>query len=359
MLKLRNLILLLVVLLVAVPVFAQDDGPTVGWSSSEDLGSYLVGPNGMTLYIFNRDPLNSSVCSGPCLENWPALTVESADAITAADGITGALGTITREDDGTLQVTYNGQPLYYWAHDEAVGDTTGQAVGRVWWIASPSTVSAVPNEELGSVLVGPSGMTVYMFANDTAGSGESACYEQCATNWPPLTVESADGLVLGQGLPGELGTIERTDGTLQVTYNGWPLYYWKDDAAVGDTLGEGVGDVWFTIPQETVAVSSSDDLGDFLTAPNGLTLYTFANDEAGVSNCADTCAENWPAYTVGANARLTGSADAMGEIATIERADGSLQVTYNGMPLYYWKDDKAAGDTLGQGLGDVWFVAAP
>jgi len=355
MLKLRSLMLLMCLLIVGLPVLAQEDAPTLGLSSSDELGSYLVGPDGMTLYIFTPDPVNQSVCNGRCAENWPPLTVESADDITVAEGIPGAVSTTTR-DDGTTQVTYNGWPLYYWIRDEAVGDTTGQRVGRVWWIVPPATVSIVPSPELGPVLAGPTGMTLYQYSNDEPGV--SNCVDQCAENWPPLTVESADDLIGGQNLPGEWGTIERTDGTLQVTYNGWPLYYWKDDAAIGDTTGEGVGDSWYTIAPETVTLSSSDDLGDFLVSYDGMTLYTFANDEAGLSNCTGDCEENWPPFTVGENERLVAGTGVEGELATITREDGSLQVTYNGLPLYFWKEDAAPGDTTGQGVGDVWAVAA-
>jgi predicted lipoprotein with Yx(FWY)xxD motif len=353
--KLKYVLLVVLVLIVGLPVLAQDGEATLSLSSSEELGSYLVGPDGMTLYIFTPDPINTSVCNDRCAENWPPLTVESADAVTVAEGIPGAVGTTTR-DDGTTQVTYNGWPLYYWLRDEAVGDTTGQRVGRVWWIVPPATVSIVPSPDLGSVLAGPTGMTVYTFDNDEPGV--SNCTDECATNWPPLTVESADALVGGQNLPGEWGTLERADGTIQVTYNGWPLYYWKDDAAIGDTLGEGVGDVWHVVAPETVAASGTDELGDFLVSYDGMTLYTFDNDEAGVSNCVDDCAENWPPFTVGEGEALVGGTGIEGELATIARDDGSLQVTYNGMPLYFWNEDAAPGDTTGQGVGDVWWVAA-
>jgi predicted lipoprotein with Yx(FWY)xxD motif len=209
-----------------------------------------------------------------------------------------------------------------------------------------------------AMLVGPTGMTLYLFTNDEPGV--SNCYDDCATNWPPLLVDSADDFVPGVLLNGEFGTTERTDGTLQVTYNGWPLYYFAGDEARGDMNGEGRGDVWFTIAPETVAISSDDELGDFLVSYDGLTLYTFANDEPGVSNCADTCLENWPAFTVQPGDPLVAADGMMGELGTIERADnGRLQVTYNGMPLYFWKDDLAPGDVNGQGVGDVWFVVAP
>jgi predicted lipoprotein with Yx(FWY)xxD motif len=199
-------------------------------------------------------------------------------------------------------------------------------------------------------------MTLYTFANDEPGV--SNCVDNCAVNWPPLTVESADAALRGFNLVGEVGTIERADGTLQVTYNGWPLYYWKDDAAIGDTLGQGVGDVWWVVRPETVAAASTDELGEFLTSFDGMTLYTFANDEPGVSNCADECADNWPPFTVAGADAVVAPASLMGELGTIERADGALQVTYNGWPLYFWKDDAMPGDTTGHGVGDVWSVAS-
>ncbi len=160
MLKLK-IVLALLCLMLAVPVFAQD-APIVGLSDG-DAGPYMVGPEGMTLYVFTRDSLDTSVCTERCLENWPALTVESADALTTDPAIPGEFGTITREDDGTTQVTYNGWPLYYWAHDEAPGDMTGEGVGGVWWIVPPATVSISKTEELGQLLVGPTGMTFNQF----------------------------------------------------------------------------------------------------------------------------------------------------------------------------------------------------
>ena len=75
----------------------------------------VAASNGMTVYIFTKDVKDSgkSACTGDCLKAWPALTVPAGGAPTAGAGVTGKLGTITREDDGTLQVTYNGLPLYF------------------------------------------------------------------------------------------------------------------------------------------------------------------------------------------------------------------------------------------------------
>ena len=351
-----RLVVLFAVFIVAtavVPVLAQD-APTVGLSSSDALGPYLVGPNGMTLYSFTPDPLNQTVCYNACAENWPPLIVKSDAELTMGDGIPGSLSTIKREN-GDLQVAYNGIALYYWKYDKAVGDTTGQLVGKVWWIVPPATVYPQRVADLGTVLVGPNGMTLYLFTKDTADT--SNCYDKCATNWPPLLVDSADAIIPGQNLLGKIGTTERTDKTIQVTYNGMPLYYWKDDKAIGDTTGQAVGDVWYVIQPEVLGWREVGDMGNILATNSGMTVYTFDKDTAGVSNCTDDCLKNWPAVTVSEGDALTAGADVSGEIGSIVRADNKrIQLTYNGMPLYYWKDDKVPGDATGDGVGDVWHV---
>ena len=335
MTKIRVFSLLLAVLLVAGGLgtaLAQGSTTleyTVNIGGNDALGPFLVGPNGMTLYLYSRDPLGSSVCEGRCLQAWPPLTVASADAVTKDAAIAGEVGTIERSD-GTFQVTYNGLPLYYWFQDVAPGDATGDRVGNIWWVVRPSGVYPAPIADNGFVLVGPTGMTLYLFTKDEPN--KSNCAGDCAVNWPPLTVESADAVTKGTNVAGELGTITRDDGALQVTYNGMPLYYWKNDAARGDATGEGVGDVWFTIAPETVASRTSDSLGDYLVGPSGMTLYLFKNDTAGVSNCADDCAKNWPPLTILAGEKLVAGSGITGELGSIERADGGTQVTYKGMP---------------------------
>jgi predicted lipoprotein with Yx(FWY)xxD motif len=100
----------------------------------------------------------------------------------------------------------------------------------------------VSETSAGSALAGEGDMTLYTFDNDS--SGESSCYDSCATNWPPLLVDEGAEAAAGEGVTGDIGTTERTDGTTQVTYDGWPLYYFAADSAPGDATGDGVGDVW-------------------------------------------------------------------------------------------------------------------
>ena len=104
-------------------------------------------------------------------------------------------------------------------------------------------------------------------------------------------------------------------------------------------------------------VIHTDETGSFLIAPNGSSLYTFDNDEPGISNCTGECIANWPAFST--EEQLTGGQGVAGTFDTLTRDDGSLQVTYNDAPLYLFAGDAAPGDTNGDGVGGVWHLAAP
>lgn len=108
-------------------------GETVNLSSD---GAYLVGPSGMTLYVFDSDSPNHSACTNPgCSGAWPALTPSGGAPPTAADGVTGTLTTFDR-GDGIMQVQYNDSPLYNFVGDSAPDDTTGTSVSG-WHLAAP------------------------------------------------------------------------------------------------------------------------------------------------------------------------------------------------------------------------------
>lgn len=92
----------------------------------------LTGPNGMTLYTFDKDPAGGgkSACNGQCATNWPPLM---ADAGASASGDY----TVVTRDDGMKQWAYKGKPLYYWVKDKQAGDKTGDGVNKVWHTARP------------------------------------------------------------------------------------------------------------------------------------------------------------------------------------------------------------------------------
>lgn len=108
---------------------AMDDNLLLGTDASASHGTYLIGWNGMTLYTYSKDSAGVSACSAGCAQAWPPYTITSIDVLTHVQaGISGKVGFITR-DDGRMQVTYNGLPLYFWVQDKASGDVNGDGVG--------------------------------------------------------------------------------------------------------------------------------------------------------------------------------------------------------------------------------------
>lgn len=105
-------------------------------TASTSLGTVVVDGKGMTVYVFDKDTANSgkSSCNAGCSAAWPAVKATSSTPPVA--GVTGKVGSITR-DDGTVQVTINGLPLYTYAKDAAPGDVKGQGVGGIWWAVAP------------------------------------------------------------------------------------------------------------------------------------------------------------------------------------------------------------------------------
>jgi predicted lipoprotein with Yx(FWY)xxD motif len=104
---------------------------------------------------------------------------------------------------------------------------------------------------LGSVLVDGQGFTLYLFVPD-AQSGHSRCSGTCAVEWSPLTLPAGVNFpVAGSGVQASLlSTTRRSDGTIQVTYNNWPLYTWAQDTAPGQATGEGLdnqGGLWYVL----------------------------------------------------------------------------------------------------------------
>jgi predicted lipoprotein with Yx(FWY)xxD motif len=106
-------------------------------------------------------------------------------------------------------------------------------------------------------------------------------------------------------------------------------------------------------------IGSTDDptLGPYLTGQNGMTLYVLTKDTPNTTTCTGSCATNWPPLTVAGGAKISGPGSAKSAFATINRPDGTVQVTYNHMPLYYFAGDSASGDTNGEGKLGTWFVA--
>jgi predicted lipoprotein with Yx(FWY)xxD motif len=100
-------------------------------------------------------------------------------------------------------------------------------------------------------------------------------------------------------------------------------------------------------------------MGSYITGEDGKTLYEFTPDSANTSTCTGQCATNWPAFTLDAGESVKAGDGVTGALTTFARADGTMQVAINGIPLYYFAKDTKAGDTGGQGISGKWFVASP
>ncbi|CAN5843292.1 SCO0930 family lipoprotein [soil metagenome] len=265
-------------------------------TAESDLGPILVDASGMTLYAFLPDAAGAPTCEGDCAANWPPLMASDIGDLDPA------LFSIVEHADGSM-LAVNGWPLYLFANDVEPGETNGQGLGDVWFVVAPDgTPVGAPDadgsapfvqtaeSDLGTILVGADGMTLYAFLPDDASA--ATCEGECADNWPPLFVggsagepatsepagtdpigtdphgtdpigtdpHGTDPAVSGppteaSGLAdldfGDLdaalfSVVEHADGPM-LAINGWPLYNFAGDAEPGDTNGQGLGDVWFVV----------------------------------------------------------------------------------------------------------------
>ncbi|GAP14362.1 uncharacterized protein conserved in bacteria [Longilinea arvoryzae] len=166
---------------------------------------------------------------------------------------------------------------------------SGNATGTVQPTAAPTaagstgnldaiTVNVADNSGYGKILVNSQGMTLYLYTKDTPNT--STCYDTCATNWPPLIVTGTPtgGAELDAT---KLGTTQRTDGSMQVTYNGWPLYTYIKDTKAGDTNGQNVGSIWFVVSPAGEKVTSA--AGNTASTSNQYDENTSANSSQAVT----------------------------------------------------------------------------
>jgi predicted lipoprotein with Yx(FWY)xxD motif len=237
-----------------------------------------------------------------------------------------------------------------------------------------SKLSVTTAGELGQIVVDGKGMSIYRFDNDTGKPSKSNCLADCAVAWPPVKVTGDPAAIPVEGIDKALlGSVDREDGTKQLTIAGWPQYNYAKDTKPGDVLGQGVGGKWFaTTPAGKKAANAAaaaksvalvvmkvGKLGPIVTNRDGMTLYRFDKDVAkpeSKSNCDGDCAAKWPPLLVpdGATFQLTGVDQSM--VGTVTRTDGTKQVTVGKWPVYTFSGDTKPCDINGQGLGGVWFA---
>ena len=272
-------------------------GPATVSAASRSFGRVLIVGSGAyagcSLYLLTSDQLhalsgaqfacsdNPNVLNEPCDSGlWPALLTNGAPL--AGPGVNRhLLGTVTRADlpglSAVHQVTYAGQPLYRFFLDQAAGDTQGvnlddpvTSPAGIWYLVNPrrGTPATGPAQlQLETAPVGDAGpdqtvlaatmnnefsvfpnatFPVYTLSRHRSNAWsdgrsherghESACREQCSVHWPPVLTSSPPKA--GAGVDQHaLGTIERPDGTKQVTYSGRPLYLFNNDAYIPGITG--------------------------------------------------------------------------------------------------------------------------
>ena len=223
-------------------------------------GSILTDSQGKSLYFFSDDANGSSHCVNGCLNNWPIfyeanITIDNGLDITDFD-------TITR-DDGSMQTTYKGWPLYYYVSDAKAGDTFGDGVNGDWFIAKPDySVMYVFNQLTGhdgidylsdytsgvgetGYIVDSYGNTLYTFSHDSndINTFTASDFGNNAI-WPIAEITPSE--VPSNLNAADFGTID-VYGKTQLTYKGWPLYYFGQDSVRGDNKGisfPAPGGVW-------------------------------------------------------------------------------------------------------------------
>ncbi len=215
------------------------------------------------------------------------------------------------------------------------------------------------------------GRTLYIFDNDEPGS--SSCNSTtCLESWPPL-------LAADDERPSSPFTIvERSDGLRQWALRDMPLYLNAGDSGEGDVNGDGVGGVWHVASAQPIILNKfveGDAEGEFLVASgateivtadgelqskqwNRFSLYTFDNDDPGVSNCTgEACVTSWPPLMVSEGEWPVEPFSAVERVVD-DAGNTALQWAFHGKPLYFNANDSAAGDTSGANAPN-WRLARP
>jgi len=210
-------------------------------STLSGLGLILVV--GLTLSLAACAPVQPAAAPAAASPtDTPAATeaMTTTQAMTATETTTGTMEmTATETTTGTTEMTATETTT-------ATTETTGTAGTMVM-------VMVYDSPKLGQILTDDKGMTLYIFDKDA--KDKSNCSGGCLKNWPALTVKDEADKVMGDGVTGTFGVIDRGDGTYQVTINGMPLYYYIKDQNPHDEVGQAVGDVWWVVAPDGTKVT--------------------------------------------------------------------------------------------------------
>lgn len=261
-------------------------------------GNVMTDSDGFTLYFFAKDSKGDSTCEDGCLAAWPAF---HAEELTLDDGLEASnFASITR-GDGSNQTTYKGWPLYRFASDTNAGQITGDGSGGVWFVAKPDYSVMVakaqlvgrdaagnetnlnsafePGDEETTYITDANGNTLYSFINDTNGQNNFTA-DDFSNNgvWPIVDIEAVNiPSILSAS---DFGTLD-VFGESQISYKGWPLYYFVQDAERGDNFGVGfpAAGVWPTVNPDTQMAPEAEVSAKIYTVTNqGATAYVFSGE---------------------------------------------------------------------------------
>lgn len=284
------------VLLIAILAGCGDDSTGPDFSSEFDVqlistsshGEVLADGEGNVLYFFTPDAEGESRCEGDCIANWPifyAEQLQTANALNADN-----FGTITRPD-GSSQTTYKGWPLYYYAGDGQPGTVNGDGLNDVWYVAKAGYTVMLASQQLvgqdgnnyrvddsGNYIEGEGtithfvdarGRTLYIFVNDSANTNNFTAEDFSNNGAWPIFEEELNAVP--SGLDASLfGSID-VYGRQQLTYKGWPLYYFgQDEMQRGNTRGVSVPEpgIWPVARKEMASAPGYSPAGSNGDDPN-------------------------------------------------------------------------------------------
>ncbi len=270
----------------------------VGLRTDGTFGNILTDSEGMSLYFFSPDATGDSNCTDGCLNTWPVFYESN---LTLDEGLEADdFGSITRSD-GNMQTTYKDWPLYSYASDSAEGDVNGDGVNTVWFVAKPDySVMMVQAQMVGRdrdgvetnlhgdyepgdgatfYMTDAFGNTLYGFINDTNGVNNFTKEDFSNDGvWPIFGIELDQVPSILDAA--DFGSID-VFGKQQLTYKGWPLYYFVQDETRGDNYGVGfpAAGVWPIVnPDTEIAPQPENESVVYSVTNSGAVSYIFNGD---------------------------------------------------------------------------------
>jgi predicted lipoprotein with Yx(FWY)xxD motif len=245
--------------------------------------------------------------------------------------------------------------------DGTVGQTTASAPPPARWIQLDAADSS-----LGTTVAEVHGLKLYRFDKDKNKPSASECYDQCAATWPPVTIAPGGNVYVTGVDKSKVSAIRRTDGAVQLTLNGAPMYTYSGDKAPGDLNGQAVDSEWFAFAPDgskitgllgagtdggssdagadstTSLKSKQTDQGIVVTDEKGAVVYRNVKDakEPSAGTCADDCTKQWKPVTAKPGSTVTVDGLDKSRVGSWQRPDGTTQLTLDKYPLYVSTQDK-------------------